>query len=419
LAGPLTGIVVLDLGQVYSGPYCALLLAHLGARIIKVEPPPAGEPLRSRGESQTSGESFNFQLLNGGKESLILDLKDAAGLEAFHQLAGRADVLVENFAPGTTARLGIDYPAVSAVNPRIVYASVKAFAADSVSSGLRGMDLTVQASSGVMSVNGYPDGPPLRCGPSLVDFLGGAHLAMGILAALIERSVTGRGQAIDVALQDAVVPTLASNLSGWLTDPSAPERTGNRHGGMLESPYNTYPAADGWVSVLCLTEAQWRGLCELIGRADLRDDKELATSAGRVARMHMIDEVVGSWIIERTAAAAAEALQRAGVPAARIATLGQLFSDEMARSSPMIQRSNGAGGEATYTFGSPVRLGNHPPRRSGPVPALGQHTAAIMESLRAPSGDAGGLPPGDAGGLAPGAAGDGSAPLPQGGADGR
>ena len=378
---PLDGVTVLDLGQVFGGPYCGLLLGHLGARVIKIESPAGGEPLRGHAEVVVPGEPIGFQLLNGGKESVTLDLKSAEGRDAFLALAVGADVIVENFAPGTTTKLGIDYAAVSAVNPRIVYASLKAYSADSPNRDLRGMDLTVQASSGVMSVNGFPDGPPIRCGPSLVDFLGGSHLALGVVAALLERETTGRGQEVDVSLQDAVIPTLSSNISGWITDPAtALERTGNRHGGMRESPYNSYETADGWVAILTITEPQWRALAELIGREDLRDDPGLATSAGRVARMYELDDAVGAWTIQRTCDEATAELQDAGVPASRLKNVAQVIADELGRTEPMIQHTV-EDGVATYTLGSPVRLGDHPPQVAGPVPSLGEHTAEVLAAV--------------------------------------
>jgi formyl-CoA transferase len=379
---PLAGTLVLDLGQVYGGPYCGLLLARLGARVVKIEPP-SGEPLRAHDGGPGTPEPVGFQLLNGGKESVVLDLKEPFGRDAFLALARGADVVVENFAPGTTAKLGIDYQALSAINPRIVYASLKAYSSDSPNRDLRGMDLTVQASSGVMSVNGSPDGPPMRCGPSLVDFLGGTHLAMGVLAALIERGATGRGQAVEVSLQDAVIPTLASNIAGWLTDPAtAIERTGNRHGGMRESPYNTYEASDGWVAILCITETQWGGLCDLIGRADLRDDPTLAAALGRVARMHEIDEAVSQWTRVRTCDEVTSGLQTAGVPAARLKNIAQLIEDERSRSEPMIRQTVEDDGGIAYTFGSPIRLAENAMGPPGRVPSLGEHTEAVLGAAR-------------------------------------
>jgi formyl-CoA transferase len=382
MALPLDHITVLDLGQVYGGPYCGLLLMHLGARVIKVETPGTGEPLRSRGEAPSESEPINFQLLNGGKEAIALDLKEPGDRDVFYRLAGSADVVIENFAPGTASRLGIDFDDLKAINPRLVYASLKAYAPDSPNASLRGMDLTIQASTAVMSATGFPDGPPVRSGPSLVDFLGGTHLVVGILAALVEREKTGLGQAVEVALQDAVIPSLASGIAGWLTNPAtALDRTGNRHGGMLESPYNAYETSDGWITVLCITAPQWHGLCELMGRQDLRDDRSLDTSLGRVARMYEIDDAVGAWTIERTSAEATAALQEAGVPASAIKTIAQLYEDELLRTEPMIQRSVDENGTPTYTFGSPVRFRDHPARSAGPVPKLGRDTDAVLASI--------------------------------------
>jgi formyl-CoA transferase len=379
---PLQGTTVLDLGQVYGGPYCGLLLRHLGARVVKIESPSRGEPLRSGAGATDTADPIVFQLLNGGKESVTLDLKSEHGLEIFMALVREADVVIENFAPGTADSLGIGYESVRAVNPRIIYASLKAYSADTPSRDERGMDLTVQASSAAMSVNGDPDGPPMRCGPSLADFLGGSHLTVGVLAAIIEREQTGEGQAVNVSLQDAVIPSLASNISMRLTDPeNAPERTGNRHGGMRESPYNTYPTLDGWVAILCITAPQWRGLCDLIGRADLRDDPSLATSPGRVARMFELDQAVTEWTQGRTRAEASAALQAAGVPAAALKTVAQLIEDELCRDVPMIQRNEDPDRQPTYTFGSPVRLGRHPARNAGPVPRLGEHNDAVLGQL--------------------------------------
>jgi formyl-CoA transferase len=387
---PLEGITVLDLGQVYGGPYCGLLFVHLGARVVKIEAPARGEPLRSGVGATATADPFAFQLLNGGKESVTLDLKSAEGREGFFALARGADVVVENYAPGTTTALGVDYSAVSAVNPRIIYASLKAYGDDTSKRDLRGMDLTVQASSAAMSVNGFPDGPPTRCGPSLADFLGGTHLALGVLAALIERDRTGAGQQVDVALQDAVIPALASNIAGWLTDPdNAPERTGNRHGGMRESPYNVYRTADGWVAILAISEPHWRAVAELIGRVDLRDDPGLAGSSGRVARIDEIDAAVGAWTYRHTSAEVSAALQHAGVPASPVRTVAQLVAEELTRPAPMIQRT-GTEHEPTYTLGAAVRLANHAPRPAGAVPGLGEHTDAVLEALRSEgNGDAG------------------------------
>jgi formyl-CoA transferase len=297
-----------------------------------------------------------------------------------------ADVLIENFAPGTALSLGIDYETLHAINPRLIYATLKAYSADSPNAQLRGMDLTVQASSGVMSVNGFPDGPPVRCGPSLVDFLGGTHLALGVTAALLERSITGRGQHVDVSLQDAVLPTLTSNFAAWLTNPdSAFERTGNRHGGMRESPYNVYATNDGWIAILCISEPQWRGLCELLDRLDLRDDPTLATNHGRALRMLEIDDVVSDWTRRHDSVSAIALLQGAGVPCAQLKTVLQVVDDESTRAVPMLRHVVNDDGTDSYTFGSPVRLSEHEPLEPLAVSTLGEQNEQVLSALHSSS----------------------------------
>ena len=384
---PLAGIKVLDLGQVYGGPYCAHLLLHLGASVIKIESPGRGEPLRAN-RAEGAGDPVGFQLINGGKSSVALDLKSDEGHLQFLELVKTADIVIENFAPGTAKSLGVDYDSLHLVNTRLVYASLKAYSADSPNKDLRGMDLTVQASSGVMSVNGFPDGPPVRCGPSLADFLGGTHLALGIMAALFERTLTGRGQHVDVSLQDAVLPTLTSNFAAWLTNPdTAFERTGNRHGGMRESPYNVYATMDGWIAILCISEPQWRGLCELIERLDLRDDPTLSTNHGRALRMLEIDDIVSEWTTRHPSSQAIVLLQGAGVPCAQLKTVLQVVDDESERSLPMLRHVVGEDSKDTYTFGSPIRLSEHEPLAPMPVSTLGAQNDEVLGVIASTRGE--------------------------------
>ena len=299
MSGPLDGVVVIDLGQVYNGPYCTMLLSRLGADVIKVEPP-GGEPVRVRAGER--GESHAFSLLNGGKRGIVLDLKQPAGRSALLALAAGADVLVENFAPGVMSRLGLDYDVLHEVNPRLVVASGKGYATAGPYREFRAMDLTVQAMTGVLSATGFPDAPPVKSGAAVADFAAGAHLAVGILAALHQRERTGGGQFVEVAMQDATLPMLTSGLAGLLdSGGTRPERTGNRHGGMAYCPYNVYPAADGWIAVLCLNERHWQRLCDVMDRPDLARSPAYADNAQRVSRMADLDLVVAQWT-ERTGA---------------------------------------------------------------------------------------------------------------------
>ncbi|HEY4773490.1 MAG TPA: CoA transferase, partial [Xanthobacteraceae bacterium] len=242
MALPLAGLLVIDLGQIYAGPYCTFLMAMAGADIVKVEPPRTGENLRGR---SSHGEPLPFVLLNRNKRAVSLNLKDPRGRDLLIALARRADVLVENFAPGVLDRLGCGWRVLQAANPRLVYGSSTGYGLTGPKRDLLAMDLTVQAMSGVMSVTGFPEHPPVKAGPAFCDFAAGVHLFAGVLAALYERERTGLGRLVEVSMLEATLPTLSSNLAAWhASGGKAPPRTGNHHGSLAEAPYNVYPAAD-------------------------------------------------------------------------------------------------------------------------------------------------------------------------------
>lgn len=295
---PLQGVTVLDLGQIYLGPYASLLMAKAGATVIKIEPL-TGEPARRR--SDVRGAGFPFCMLNANKRSVSLNLKSDRGRALFLDLARSADVLVENFAPGAMEKLGLGWPVLSAANPRLIYASGSGFGLTGSDRDRLAMDLTVQAAAGVMSVTGYQEGGPLKAGVAFADFISGVHLFGAVAVALFARERTGRGQLVEVAMQDAVVPTLASNLGMMQSNGGKPPpRTGNRHGGLAVAPYNVYACADGHVALICQVEGHWTGLVAAMRRDDLAKDPRFATNAARVANMDDIDAVVSDWTATRT-----------------------------------------------------------------------------------------------------------------------
>jgi formyl-CoA transferase len=364
----LDGTLVLELGQVYNGPYCALLLAHLGATVVKVEPP-GGEPARHRAGGQNA---FPFLLLNAGKRGICLDLKSDADRRVFLRLVERADVVVENFRAGVLERLDLGYARLRQANPRIILASGRGFNGRGPYRDLPAMDLTVQAMTGLLAATGFPGQPPVKAGAAVADFLGGAHLLAGVLAALLHRERTGEGQVVEVAMQDALLPSLASNLGGLLQSGSTqPERTGNRHAALGVCPYNVYPAQDGWVALLCASDRQWSALCDLLGRADL---KRLA-NAERVRRMDEIDCVVESWTSARTRAACVAVLTRAQVPHAPVLSLGEVVADPQLQASGMLRQLE----RGAPAFGNPIRLSASPAVDLTPAPGLGEHTRAVLE----------------------------------------
>jgi crotonobetainyl-CoA:carnitine CoA-transferase CaiB-like acyl-CoA transferase len=373
--GPLEGTVVVDLGQIYAGPYCTHLLRALGATVIKVEPFD-GEPIRWRSEGDALGQAF--VMLNAGKYGMRMDLKSDRGRHLFFELLDTADVVVENFAPGVMERLGIGWDAIHSARPSVVLASVRAYGDHPKSEGLRGMDVTVQAMTGIVSTTGFPDGPPVKTGPAVVDFAAGSHLATAVLAALLQRCRTGVGQHVRVAMQDAILPTLTSNIAGMLESPGDfMERTGNAHGGRAVCPYNVYPTRDGWLAILCLRPKQWNRLCDLMERQDLSADPALATPAGRVAQMDRVDAAVAEWTQTVTTADAFDALQLADIPAAPVRSLAEVVNDPVLRDRGMLV-AVGDGERAALVLGCPLQIGSYAAPEPHPAPLLGEHTEIVL-----------------------------------------
>ncbi len=321
---PLDGVVVLDLGQIYQGPYAGFLLAQSGARVIKIEPPD-GEAARVR------GANLAFAQLNAGKECVSLDLKAAEGLAQFKKLVATADVVLLNYAPGVPERLGISYEDLSAINPKLVYAHACGFGVrnldgSATESTIPAMDLTVQAHSGSMSITGDEDDPPMKSGTAFIDFLGGTHLFGAITAALFEVERTGAGRSVEVAMADAAYFTLATHLNHW-QQTGTTMRNGNRHAGLSMAPYNVYECADGHLAIICVANRHWRALLGVIGREDLLDDEELRGHPGRSARMAEVDAFVTAWSSQLPKFEAAAALQQAHVPAAAVRAVDEIVHD--------------------------------------------------------------------------------------------
>lgn len=322
---PLRSLTVIDLGQIYNGSYATFLMAMAGAKVIKVEPK-GGEHLRRR--SSVGGAALPFAMLNSNKLSVTLDLKTPTGRELLKQMASRADVVLENFAPGTMDRLGVGWEVLKEVNPRLVYASGSGYGLSGPYRDYPAMDLTVQAMAGVMSVTGFADRPPVKAGPAICDFFGGVHLYGAVMTALVERSLTSQGRLVEVSMQEAVYASLSSNLGLFLgNDPSVPTRTGNRHGGLAEAPYNVYPTRDGYIAIICVGETHWKSLIHAIGRPDLGDDPRFTTLSSRVQHIDEVDQVVSGFTSGRSKEELFELLTRHRVPCSPVRDLKEVIHD--------------------------------------------------------------------------------------------
>lgn len=372
---PLEGVKVLDLGQIYNGPYAGFLLAHAGADVVKVEPL-QGEVLRARGGGSVP---LSFAMLNSNKRGLAIDLKNPHGKDLLIELAREADVLLENFAPGAMERLRLGAEVLMTANPRLIYASSTGYGLSGPARDNLAMDLTVQAVGGVMSVNGLDDGPPLKAGPPICDFVGGVHLYAGIMTALFERSVTGRGRVVEIAMQEAVYPLLTSNIAslhknGW----QQPPRRGNRHPTRGSAPYNVYPARDGHIAIICVQDAHWLSLLDVIGRSDLKDDPRFATQALRARNEDIVDGLVEGWTATMEKAAAAEILRANRVPAAPVRDLVEVTADAHMHARGMLQDvAHPTMGDVVLPT-SPLRFHGSPEPSIRLEPAVGEHTDAVL-----------------------------------------
>jgi CoA:oxalate CoA-transferase len=323
---PLSDITVIDLSHVFNGPYATFLMAMAGATVIKVEPF-QGEHLRSRGDM--GGASFSFAMLNSNKTPVTLNLKTEQGRDLLKEMVSRADVLVENFAPGVMDRLGVGAAALQKINPRLVYGSSSGYGKDGPYRDYPAMDVVMQAMCGVIDSTGYPDQPPVKSGAALCDFMAGIHLFGAIMVALYEREHTGVARVVEVSMQDATYMSLASNL-GMLhaRGDRAPARTGNRHGGLGVSPYNAYRTTDGFVVLNAPGDHHFRAILEVMGRADLVDDPRFLTRSSRVQNSEAVDCLIEDWTCRLPRDEIARRMLAARVPCAPVRQLSEVTVDE-------------------------------------------------------------------------------------------
>ena len=363
------------------GPYCGFVLQRLGADVVKVEPL-EGEPYR-RPSAKKRIPRMQFGMFNAGKRGLAIDLKAPEGRALFMELAKTVDVVLQNYGPGTFDRL-VDVDELMAANPRLIVASGTGYGSGGPYSELKGMDMTIQAMSGVMSTTGFADGPPVRTGPAVVDILGGVHLAAAILGALLQRAVTGLGQRVEVSLYDSVFPSLASNIAGFIdSDGEMPERTGNRHGGLGVAPYNVYPTSNGAVAILCLHDRHFRALCQAMGQPELADDDRFETNIARIAeldrldRLDRLDQIVGGWTKALTTEEVVRTLALADVPGAPVLSLKEVLADPHVLDRGLIEHHRRDGHE-WWTLSSPLRLTGSPQPSGDAPPRLGEHSSEVV-----------------------------------------
>jgi crotonobetainyl-CoA:carnitine CoA-transferase CaiB-like acyl-CoA transferase len=370
---PLEGITVLDLTRVLSGPYCTMLLADMGARVIKIEQPGKGDDTRAWGPPFLEGESSYFLSINRNKESVTLDFKHPEGRALLDQFIARSDVLVENFRPGTLAKLGLDYASVAPRHPRLVYCSVSGFGQTGPRRKEPGYDAIMQAEGGLMSITGSADGPPYRLGVAIVDIVSGIFAAYGISLALLSRERTGRGQEVDLAMLDAVTSLLTYQAESYFATGTVPARLGNRHPSIV--PYETFAASDGDFVLAVGNDEHWQRFCSV---AQLDPDPRFATNRQRVTEYIELRPLIAARLRSQPRLYWIERLTAAGVPCGSVRNLRELFDDAQLEARAMIARVEHDSIGPLRVLGVPVKLSDTPGAVRTPPPRLGQHTDAVL-----------------------------------------
>jgi formyl-CoA transferase/CoA:oxalate CoA-transferase len=376
---PLQGVRVVDLTRILAGPYCTQALADAGADVVKVEATGKGDDTRGWGPPFVEGESCYFLSVNRGKRSITLNLKEAEGREILWRLVERADVLVENFRPGTLDRLGFSYSAVQVKNPRLVYASISGYGPDGPWGGRPGYDAVLQGESGLMSITGAPDGPPFKVGASVVDTLAGMTAFQAILLALVRRGTTGQGGRVDVSLLESALAVLTYHASTYLLTGVVPQRLGNRHPNL--APYETFETADGAVIVGVGSESLWGAFCEAIGQAALAHDPRFRTNAERVSSYPALRATLAPLLGARATADWLAAFEAAGIPCGRVRSVADaLNSEQVAARGLLVEIDHAKLGRVPFV-GSPIHLDGASRSARRPPPALGEHTEEVLREL--------------------------------------
>jgi len=375
---PLQGIRVLDLSRVLAGPYCTMVLGDLGADVIKVEPP-EGDETRGWGPPFAEGESAYYLCVNRNKRGIVINLKTDEGKKILRDLALRSDVLVENFRPGTLKKFGLDFETLRELNPKLIYCSITGFGQTGSMKDKPGYDFMIQALGGLMSISGEPEGEPMKTGVAVVDLFAGQNAIIAILAALQARTLTGRGQQLDIALFDSQLGWLANVASNYLISGKLPKRHGNAHANIV--PYQSFQAVDGWFAIAVGNDRQFSRLCDLIGKPEFAADEKFATNSARVQNraeiIPLLAEIfkaapVSDWLMK---------LDEAEIPCGPIQNFEQVFAMPVVGEREMLVKMEHPTIGELPLVGSPLKMSDTPVEFRLPPPLMGQHTKEVLREL--------------------------------------
>ena len=379
MSGPLKGIKVVELAQIMAGPTCGMLLADMGADVIKVEKLPGGDDTRSYSEPSIAGESAAFMMLNRNKLGIAVNLKIPGGLEVVKRLLADADVVTENYRMGTLEKLGLGYEVLKELNPRLIYCAVSGYGRTGPYADKGGFDLIAQGFSGLMSVTGHPGGEPVKSGSPIADINAGILAALGIVSALLSRNATGKGQMVETSLMEAAIQQTYWQSAIYLATGVNPQPSGSGH--ILTAPYQAFPTKDGWINIGGANQANWERIATVIGLPKLIADARFKTNANRMAHQQELAELIAARTKTRTSADWILNLEASGVPVGPINQISEMLTDPQVEAREMVVEVNHPKAGKVKALGLPIKFSDTPGAVRSAAPLLGQHTRVVLMSL--------------------------------------
>ena len=377
--GPLQGIKVIELAQIMAGPTCGMLLADMGADVIKVEKLPGGDDTRSYSEPSIAGESAAFMILNRNKRGMAVNLKTPGGLEVVKRLLADADVVTENYRKGTLEKLGLGYEMLQQLNPRLIYCAVSGYGRTGPYADKGGFDLIAQGFAGLMSITGEPGRAPAKSGTSIADINAGIFAALGIVSALFARAQNGRGQLVETSLMEAAIQQTYWQSAIFFATGVNPGPSGSAH--ILTAPYQAFPTADGWINVGGANQSNWERIVKVIGRPQLAEDARFRTNGDRMRNLAALTPLIAERLAERSSADWIREFEAAGVPVGPVNRIGDMLADPQVAAREMVVEVDHPRAGRMKALGFPLKFSQTPASVQRAAPLLGQHTDEILESL--------------------------------------
>jgi crotonobetainyl-CoA:carnitine CoA-transferase CaiB-like acyl-CoA transferase len=379
MKGALQGIKVVELAQIMAGPTCGMLLADMGADVIKVEKLPGGDDTRSYSEPQINGESAAFMILNRGKRGIAVNLKTPGGLEVVKKLLADADVVTENYRKGTLEKLGLGYDVLQKLNPRLIYCAVSGYGRSGPYADKGGFDLIAQGFAGIMSITGEPGGPPAKSGTSIADINAGILAALGIVSALVARATTGRGQMVDTSLMEAAVQQTYWQSAIFFATGVNSGPTGSAH--ILTAPYQAFPTQDGWINVGGANQSNWERIVKMLGRPELGEDPRFKTNGDRMKNLAALTPILAETFRARPSAHWIREFEAAGVPVGPVNKIGDMLADPQVAAREMVVEVEHPRAGRVKAIGMPIKFSDTPGSMERPAPLLGEHSREVLTQL--------------------------------------